>query len=202
MSPTLTNLGTDMAALKGGDKLAKRLAAMGKALNSAKKVQAGFPKGGTYPDGTSVPMVAAIQEFGAPKVGIPPRPFMRTTFAAENQKWAGNLAALIAERNYDARSALTAVGEVMQGDIKEGIASVSSPPLSPVTADDRQYYRWTPDALTITAVPLVDATMTGRDWNSFCSALSERNPNSYRVTRLLTHLFDQMTYIQMNLTVY
>ena len=122
-----------MAALKGGDKLAKRLAAMGKALNSAKKVQTGFPKGGTYPDGTSVPMVAAIQEFGAPKVGIPPRPFMRTTFAAENQKWAGNLAALITERGYDARSALTAVGEVMQADIKEGIASVSSPPLSPVT---------------------------------------------------------------------
>ena len=45
--------------------------------------QIGFPSGQHYPDGTNVAYVAAIQEFGAPAVNIPPRPFMQPTVKAQ-----------------------------------------------------------------------------------------------------------------------
>ena len=56
-----------MAALTGGDKLMAALEAIDKRLTNAgtgPSVSAGFLAGGTYPDGTSIPMVAATQEFG------------------------------------------------------------------------------------------------------------------------------------------
>jgi hypothetical protein len=56
-----------MAALTGGDKLMAALEAIDNRLATAgtgPSVSAGFLAGGTYPDGTSIPMVAAIQEFG------------------------------------------------------------------------------------------------------------------------------------------
>ena len=45
--------------------------------------QVGFPSGINYEDGTSVAYVAAIQEFGAPAVNNPPRPFMQPTVKAK-----------------------------------------------------------------------------------------------------------------------
>ena len=54
-----------MSALSGGDKLEKVLATtVAKLRNEHDTVRVGFLEGSTYPDGTSVPMVAAVQEFG------------------------------------------------------------------------------------------------------------------------------------------
>lgn len=40
-----------------------------------------------YEDGTSVAYVAAIQEFGAPEVKIPPRPFMQPSIQTHMPEW-------------------------------------------------------------------------------------------------------------------
>lgn len=56
-----------MPALTGGEKLQAYLAKIAGNLASAGNepaVRVGFLEGVTYPDGTSLPMVAAIQEFG------------------------------------------------------------------------------------------------------------------------------------------
>ena len=49
--------------------------------------QIGFPSGINYEDGTSVAYVAAIQEFGAPAVGIPARPFIQPTVKEKKDTW-------------------------------------------------------------------------------------------------------------------
>ena len=56
-----------MATVSGGDKLMaylKQIDANLASAGSSPEVRVGFLEGATYPDGTSVPMVAAVQEFG------------------------------------------------------------------------------------------------------------------------------------------
>lgn len=61
-----------MSDLSGGEKLQKYLEEMEKNLSSGSGLKVGFLEGSTYPDGTSVPMVAAVQEFGG-SINIPAR---------------------------------------------------------------------------------------------------------------------------------
>ena len=63
-----------MVAVKGGNKFSKALQELAGKIKSGQSVQVGFLAGATYPDGKPVAMIAAIQEFGAPAAGIPPRP--------------------------------------------------------------------------------------------------------------------------------
>lgn len=58
--------------LSGGDKLQAYLDRLLARVSSAQAVRVGFLEGATYPDGTSVPMVAAVQEFGG-SMSIPER---------------------------------------------------------------------------------------------------------------------------------
>jgi hypothetical protein len=51
-------------ALTGGQKLAARLAQVAAKVHQPQTVQVGFLEGSTYPDGQSLPMVAAIMEYG------------------------------------------------------------------------------------------------------------------------------------------
>lgn len=53
-----------MAGVIGGQKLAARLKEIAAAMDSASTVRVGFLEGATFPDGTSIPMVAAELEFG------------------------------------------------------------------------------------------------------------------------------------------
>lgn len=50
--------------MSGGGKMEAYLAGIAKRAASAREVRVGFLEGSTYADGTSVPMIAAIQEFG------------------------------------------------------------------------------------------------------------------------------------------
>ena len=52
--------------------------------------QIGFPSGNNYEDGTPVAYVAAIQEFGAPAVNIPARPFMQPTVRQKKRRMGEN----------------------------------------------------------------------------------------------------------------
>jgi len=56
----------------GGDKLQQYLDRLLARVSSAQAVRIGFLEGATYPDGTPVPMVAAVQEFGG-SMNIPER---------------------------------------------------------------------------------------------------------------------------------
>lgn len=98
--------------------------------------QVGFPSGKNYPDGTSVAYVATIQEFGAPEVNIPPRPFMRPTVAAQKDEWSSIIAksipAVVAGKR-TAEDVLELVGIKASADIQETISKVTSPPLKPAT---------------------------------------------------------------------
>jgi hypothetical protein len=120
-------------SLTGGTKLMKRLAEISKQVSKPGTLRVGFLEGGTYPDGTSVPMVAAIQEFGAPRARIPPRPFMRTTVAKHEGEWGDQLAAQLVGTDYDVEKALGLMGDLIRQEIVDSIIAVSAPPLSEVT---------------------------------------------------------------------
>jgi hypothetical protein len=72
-------------AVKGGEHLGAKLREIGRCL-SAGELQVGFMENADpYPDGTPVALVAAVQEFGSPSNGIPPRPFMRPAVAERSR---------------------------------------------------------------------------------------------------------------------
>lgn len=122
-----------MAAIKGGDKLEGYLKQLAARMGNTKSVAIGFLEGSTEPDGTSIPMIAAIQEFGAPKAKIPPRPFFRNMIAAKSPGWAAGIATQLKETNYDILKTLSRTGEAISGQLQESIISTYAPPLSPIT---------------------------------------------------------------------
>lgn len=50
--------------MRGGDKLASKLKEIAERVANARGIRVGFLENSTYSDGTSLPMVAAVQEFG------------------------------------------------------------------------------------------------------------------------------------------
>jgi hypothetical protein len=122
-----------MVTVKGGVALERRLGEIAAKLGGGPTLSVGFMEGATYPDGTSVAMVAATQEFGAPARNIPPRPFFRQTIAEHSPAWGGAIAKLLAANNYDVNLTLQMTGESIKGQIQDTIASFSSVPLSPKT---------------------------------------------------------------------
>ena len=122
-----------MVVIKGGDKLAAALAEISQKVTRAASVEVGFLKGALYDDGTSVAMVAAIQEFGAPKVGIPPRPFFRTMVKEKSPEWPDAIGDLLVANGYDAEKTLGKTGEAIKGQLQEAISDTFEPPLSQVT---------------------------------------------------------------------
>jgi hypothetical protein len=115
--------------------LMERLENINKQLRSGVKLtlRVGFLEGTTYPDGTSVPMVAAIQDLGAPAAGIPPRPFFRNMIAEHKSEWPGAMKAALISTNYDGEKALAIMGEGIAGQLRQSIVDTNEPPLNPKT---------------------------------------------------------------------
>ena len=126
--------------ISGGAKLEARLKELSKKVAKKATLRVGFLEGATYPDGTPVATVAAIQEYGAPKVGIPPRPFFRSMVAAKKGAWGDALARSLVAADYDATQALDLVGEGIQGQLQESITNLDEPALSPVTLMLREMF--------------------------------------------------------------
>jgi len=120
-------------AVTGGDKLTAKLAAIAKRLGGNPVVHVGFLEGSRYSDGTSLPMVAAINEFGAPSRGQPPRPFMRNTVAKHKAEWPKAAAALLKANDYDIAKTLALVGEGIKGQMQQEITDFKDPPNAPST---------------------------------------------------------------------
>lgn len=122
-----------MAVISGGAKLEARLREIAKGVTKKATLRVGFLEGATYPDGTSVPMVAATQEFGSPEQGIPPRPFFRRMIAAKSASWGNATAKLLIQNDYDAEKTLGLVGMGIKGQLQQSIRDLTDPPLAPAT---------------------------------------------------------------------
>jgi hypothetical protein len=122
-----------MAKISGGEKLEARLKELAEKVSNPGTLRVGFLEGSTYPDGTSVPMVAAIHNFGAPGAGIPPRPFFSNVVAKGRRTWGAALVTLLEQNNYDAKKSLRMMGEGIKGEIQKEITNGSFAPLKPAT---------------------------------------------------------------------
>jgi hypothetical protein len=122
-----------MAVISGGNKLEAHLRDLAKKVSKPAVLRVGFLEGATYPDGTSVPTVAAIQEFGSPEQGIPPRPYFRSMVAAKASSWGEATGKLLAQNDYDAPRTLGMVGQGIKGQLQQSIRDLTEPPLAPAT---------------------------------------------------------------------
>ena len=120
--------------LSGGSGLQKALGDIARKLGGRKTtLKVGFLSGATYPDGTPVAMIAAIQDFGAPSRGIPPRPFFRNMIKARSKDWPGALQLLLMGNGNDAEKALQLLGAGIAGQLRQSIIDTNEPPLAPAT---------------------------------------------------------------------
>lgn len=122
-----------MAQLTGGGKMMGFLDALASRLRGGQVVKVGFLEGSTYPDGTPVAMIAAIQNFGAPAVNIPPRPFFSKMVQEKSGAWGGQLAAVLRANDYDAAKSLALMGEGIAGQLRTSIQETDTPPLAAST---------------------------------------------------------------------
>ena len=137
---------------RSGDKLNKVLGDIAEKLGRASTLKVGFLEGATYPDGTLVAMVAAIQNFGAPAAGIPPRPFFSNMVAEKSPEWGDKLAAILERADYDGKLALNRLGYGIASDLQMSIIETNDPALDPATIASKGFSK-----------PLVD---TGQMLNS------------------------------------
>jgi hypothetical protein len=119
--------------ITGGARLDAYLRRIAEGVGAPKAVRAGFLEGSTEADGTSLPMVAALNEWGAPARGQPPRPFFRQMIAKHKGEWGDQLGKLLAIHDYDATHCLDLMGEVISGELRQSIVDLVAPPLSPIT---------------------------------------------------------------------
>jgi hypothetical protein len=122
-----------MVTTRGGDRLKAALDSLRAKLSSASVVQVGFPANSELSDGTSAPMVAAIQNYGAPRAGIPPRPFFSNMVATKSPQWGKLLAIQLKETDNYPAHALANMGQLMKDQLQQAIIDTTSPPLSPIT---------------------------------------------------------------------
>lgn len=147
-------------SVTGGEKLAQVVQGW-LAGAGAHSVKAGVLEGATNADGKSVLDYAPIQEFGGSipvtqkmrvflgmtygiwlrkaktHISIPPRSFMRTTFAAKRKEWVSYLGKAL-KAGTPVATALEYVGIKMQDDIIETIKSSLPPPNSEMTTMIKQ----------------------------------------------------------------
>jgi hypothetical protein len=122
-----------MASVSGGDKITQMLSSYLNGIDAAPVVEIGFMADATYPEGTQVALVAAVNEFGAPSRNIPPRPFFRNMIADKKGEWAPGFKDELARNGNAVDKALGAVGEVIAGQLRESITTFEGVPLKPAT---------------------------------------------------------------------
>jgi hypothetical protein len=122
-----------MAIIKGGSIFASFIRGITEGMTKASVVDIGFLENASYPDGTQVALVAAVQEFGSSSRGIPPRPFFRHMIAAHKGEWPDAAKQLLVDNNYDSTRTLQKMGEGIKGQLQQSIVDTNSPPLAPTT---------------------------------------------------------------------
>lgn len=120
--------------LSGGEKLERYLAQLHMKLGRKDELSVGFLEGAAYPDGTPIAMVAAVNEYGRPSIGQPPRPAFRRMIAKEQGHWAKDLARILVQTNYNVPQSFGIMGAQIAGELKQSIIDFKDPPIKPATA--------------------------------------------------------------------
>lgn len=122
------------ATLTGGQALISRLQQMAENAGEGGTLRVGFLEGATESvSNVSIPMIAAIHEYGAPRAGIPARPYFRPMIKDKSPGWGPAVAKILPAVDYDTDKALGQMGMGIKGQLQESIIALQSPPLSPVT---------------------------------------------------------------------
>lgn len=121
--------------MSGGTRMLAKLRQIMTRFGGSPEARVGFLEGATYPDGTSVAMVAAINEFGAPSRGQPPRPFFRRMIAEKKGEWGPALGIQLKKTNYNQNAALEIVGMGIEGQLRQSIVDLTDPPLAKTTIE-------------------------------------------------------------------
>ena len=125
-----------MGVISGGDKLNAALDKIAAKLDKGGTLKVGFLAGATASDGQSLPLRAALNEFGHENSNgttVPPRPFFRNMIAAKAGEWPDAIAGLLKSTNYDVDKTLNLTGAGIAKQLRESILDLWEPPLSPVT---------------------------------------------------------------------
>lgn len=122
-----------MNSFSGGEALEKRLAELAESLGDAKTLRVGFLEGATYPDGESVAMVAAANEFGDPGMNRPPRPFFRRMIEEKSPQWGDDIGKIAVAVKYDASTLFSLMGERIKEQLQSSIREFTDPELAPST---------------------------------------------------------------------
>jgi hypothetical protein len=138
-----------VARISGGRHLEQRLAELAAKLKKAATLRVGFLEGATYPDGTSVPLVAAVNEYGAPSRGQPPRPFFRGMIRDKSPDWPDQIEALLVASDFDAERALNLMGQQIGGDLRQAIVDFDSVELSKATIRRKGFAKQLIDTTTM-----------------------------------------------------
>ncbi len=120
-----------MAEIKGGDKFLRAMAELARKLDTPRTLQVGFFEDAKYPDGTSVAMVAALNNFGTSRA--PPRPFFSNMVRDKSPEWPKAIEGLLVRTNYDVDETLNLTGEAIKGQLQQSIRDLTSPPLAEST---------------------------------------------------------------------
>lgn len=120
-------------AMSGGKGLEDALRKIEAGVSKGKGVHVGFLENATYPDGTKVAMVAAINNYGAPEASIPARPFFSDMVREKSPAWGAALANLLTGGGYDAQAAMGLMGEGIKGQLQQSIIDTDAPALSQIT---------------------------------------------------------------------
>lgn len=122
-----------MVTLSGGGTLKKKLDEIAAQLTKSASVEIGFMADATYPDGKSVALIAALNEFG--HENVPPRPFFRGMIQDKSPEWPDAISGLLTANDYDATKTLEQTGVAIQGQLQEAITVYVGPPLAQSTID-------------------------------------------------------------------
>ncbi len=120
-----------MAEISGGDKLEKALHELARKLGRGGEVKIGYLQNARYPDGKSVALIGALNEFGTSRA--PPRPAIRTMIAAKSKDWPASAAAILQNTHNDVPLTLQLLGEGIKGQWQQAIRDLWDPPLAPST---------------------------------------------------------------------
>lgn len=172
--------------VKGGDKLAAALKKIAKGLKRPGSLQVGFMEDAKYPDGTSVAMVAAIQNFGAPRAGIPPRPFFSNMVQEKSPGWPKAIVDNLKESNYDTGMALDRVGQGIVAQLQQSIIDTYDPPLSPVTVMLRGMKANDP-GLVVTGKTVAEARQRVKEGKTNYGAPTKPLVDTAHMLRSVTH---------------
>lgn len=128
-----------MASFSGGEKLKAKLEELAKKVSTPGTLRVGFLGNATYPDGTSVALVATINEYGAPSRGQPPRPYFRRMIAAKSPGWGKSLENLLKSTDYDTEQSLKLMGTGIKQQLQASIRELVSPPLAASTVAAKKF---------------------------------------------------------------